>query len=229
MSPTATLARSAPLAVLLTVIMGALACMLGVFVTTTQLVTRAELGFLDALSMSHTSIESAVALAVNTGFGTVGAVVVTLVVAAAVGVMVRSWRAGIVVVVLVGVPWACVEAIKWIVHRPRPDMASLTSVLVDVPNSTSFPSGHTAFATALGCAVVWILVMRGHRRGAVVAATAVAVVIALVTAWSRMYLGVHQPTDVGTSLLFIPVASWATAGVVATLRERRESRDAGVG
>lgn len=217
------LARSAPLAILLAVVTASLACMLGVFVTTTRLVTAAEFAFLDWLSTSHTGIESAVAFAVNTGFGTVGAVIVTVVVAAVAGVIGRSWRDGVVVAVLVAVPWATVEGIKWIVHRPRPDMDALTSVLIDVPNSTSFPSGHTAFATALGCAVVWLLVLHRRGRGAVVAAIAVAAALALVAAWSRMYLGVHQPTDVGTSMVLVPMVSWATAGVIATLRERRES------
>ena len=55
------------------------------------------------------------------------------------------------------------------------------------------------------------------------AAIAVAAALALVAAWSRMYLGVHQPTDVGTSMVLVPMVSWATAGVIATLRERRES------
>lgn len=56
----------------------------------------------------------------------------------------------------------------------------------------SFPSGHTqSAATLFGGIAVWI------KRKWV---TVVSILLVLITAYSRMYLGVHTPLDVGVSL-----------------------------
>ncbi|HWS29272.1 MAG TPA: phosphatase PAP2 family protein [Clostridia bacterium] len=56
----------------------------------------------------------------------------------------------------------------------------------------SFPSGHTqSAATLFGGIAAWL-----KKRWA----TVVAILLVLITAFSRMYLGVHTPLDVGVSL-----------------------------
>lgn len=79
-----------------------------------------------------------------------------------------------------------------LVDRARPPVRHLDSA----PPTSSFPSGHTAASVALygGLAVL------AWRAGAAVwlrtLATAVAVLIPVVVALSRMYRGMHYPTDV---------------------------------
>ena len=62
--------------------------------------------------------------------------------------------------------------------------------------TSSFPSGHTAAAVALyGCIALLLVRIYGHRpatRAAVAAACAIAIAVAL----SRLYRGMHYPTDV---------------------------------
>jgi undecaprenyl-diphosphatase len=94
--------------------------------------------------------------------------------------------------------------LKYAFDRARPDaVAHLVKVV-----SPSFPSGHATASSAAYLAIALLLV----RPGAPVAQRrllAVAAVLAtLVVGFSRVYLGVHYPTDV--------VAGWA-AGVAWTL------------
>jgi undecaprenyl-diphosphatase len=85
--------------------------------------------------------------------------------------------------------------IKPIVGRPRPPVEHVAQV-----SSFSFPSEHAAQAAAIYLALA-LLVGAGWpaawRRLLVVAGTALAVVVSA----SRVYLGVHYPTDVAAGLL----------------------------
>lgn len=87
--------------------------------------------------------------------------------------------------------------------RPRPDVVAH---LVDV-NTASFPSGH-----AMNSAVVYltmaVLLARGQKQRAPrLYIIGVGVMLTLMIGLSRIYLGVHWPTDVLVGWIF--GASWA--------------------
>lgn len=108
------------------------------------------------------------------------------------------------------------------VQRPRPE------VITPLAETTtlSFPSGHTLTAVGAYGVIAVLLWRHSHRRSALLAAGWVLLVGA-----SRIYLGVHYPTDVlaslvaGTWLLVVLLALqgwWRTrAAASRTARSRR--------
>lgn len=167
------------------------------------------------LSAVHRTVDpafTALAHGVNLVFGPVGAVLVVVAVEAAVLVWSRSVRVFVRAGLLIVVPWAVAEITKSIVRRPRPEPAF--ERMVAHPRSFSFPSGHTAFAASLCCAIVLILGAGVARRVAI----AVGVVVVVVTAWSRVYLAVHYPSDVVASMVLIPVVALAVDRVLGSMR-----------
>jgi undecaprenyl-diphosphatase len=76
--------------------------------------------------------------------------------------------------------------------RPRPE---LVSHLVDV-NSFSFPSGHATMATITYLTLGVLLAQVQQRRRMKLYVLAVATFLALLVGISRVYLGVHWPTDI---------------------------------
>ncbi len=76
--------------------------------------------------------------------------------------------------------------IKLIVQRPRPFTEVDIHLLIPAPNSTSFPSGHTASSFA---AAGYLLFLKRKEAP-------LALFLAVIIAFSRLYLFVHYPTDV---------------------------------
>lgn len=80
--------------------------------------------------------------------------------------------------------------LKRVIARPRPTLFEQ----IPLPTSFSFPSGHAMSATAiLGSLAAVLIVLHPARRTAILVATSV-VVGAI--GFSRVYLGVHWPSDV---------------------------------
>ncbi|WP_329389997.1 diacylglycerol kinase family protein [Streptomyces sp. NBC_01351] len=82
------------------------------------------------------------------------------------------------------------------VDRPRPDVAHLDAA----PPTSSFPSGHVGASVALfgGLAVLAALRLRGVRRRLVLGTL---LLIPLAVAVSRLYRGMHHPSDVVAGVL----------------------------
>ena len=82
----------------------------------------------------------------------------------------------------------CNVLIKNLVARTRPfDVNTAVQLLVTKPQDYSFPSGHTAASFAS----VTALYLAGEKK-----LWKIALVLAVLIAFSRLYLYVHYPTDV---------------------------------
>jgi undecaprenyl-diphosphatase len=90
---------------------------------------------------------------------------------------------------------------KYLVSRQRPPASG---ALIGLPGSYAFPSGHALAAVLLYGVLGFLLVrqMRTQRARVVVAVVATAIIV--LVGVSRVYLGVHWPTDV--------LAAWVLGG-----------------
>lgn len=108
--------------------------------------------------------------------------------------------------------------LKHLFHRPRPYFENPIVLLT----TYSFPSGHTIMATVFYgtlCALIWSRVRDWRLR---LAAIAAAIVLILLVAFSRIYLGAHYLSDVIAAML--EGVAWLTLSIVAIrLRKRRLS------
>ncbi|MFD2721762.1 phosphatase PAP2 family protein [Hymenobacter monticola] len=104
----------------------------------------------------------------------------------------RRWRPAVVWALSVGGSMLLTQVIKALVARPRP-----TLWLSLRPETTlSFPSGHAMDTAALATALFFLLPGRPWVGR-------LAALFALAVGWARMYLGVHNPSDV--------LAGWCAA------------------
>ncbi len=78
------------------------------------------------------------------------------------------------------------------------------NALIALPASASFPSGHTMASLCLGFATGYLALRSEMRPAAKHSIVAACVLYALLAGASRVYLGVHWPSDV--------IASWLLGG-----------------
>jgi undecaprenyl-diphosphatase len=86
--------------------------------------------------------------------------------------------------------------VKQLVHHPRP-----TGAIIPLPDSYTFPSGHAATACAVWLTLALAATNAETRQPVRRLLIGSAIGIALLVAWSRVYLGVHYPSDVVGGLL----------------------------
>jgi membrane-associated phospholipid phosphatase len=108
------------------------------------------------------------------------------------------------------------HAIKRILAWPRP---ALYPLLIELPVSDSFPSGHVTHATAFFLCLVLIVRRQAPERAWWVACGAL-VVVACVAA-SRIYLQVHFPSDTLGGMVLGGL--WVTVVYKLMLRRERQA------
>lgn len=194
---------------LLAVLLSAVVIALGVTVKLLPGDTAAELGIDQNLSQHHIAVLTAVAMAINLVFGPV----VGLAVVAVIALVIWLVRGDLVKAVAFGLTacsgWVASEAFKLLIARQRPDQGLLVDPLSPETGSNSFPSGHVSFAVALAFALFFLV--RGTRWARPVAV--LGAVVAVIVAWSRLYVGVHYPTDVTASFLAASAAVLVVTGL----------------
>lgn len=186
--------------------LGLLACL----VALTAVVAAGWIAPLDqatavAAAVHRTAFQSAVAINV-TALGSAPVIVLVAVVAAAYAVAAGRPR---VVLALAWTPLAFLldSAIKLLVRHPRPTVA-----MIALPPDFSFPSGHATAASALYVTLALLAAGVERRAGPRRLLVASGVLVAVLVAWSRVYLGVHYLSDVVGGLLL------GTAGAIVAVR-----------
>ena len=95
--------------------------------------------------------------------------------------------------------------LKWLFSRERPDLVPHLSVV----HTSSFPSGHSMLSAVVYLTLGVLLARLVPNRGAKIYFMALAIFITFLVGISRVYMGVHYPTDV--------LAGWTAGCVWATL------------
>lgn len=103
--------------------------------------------------------------------------------------------------------------IKPLISRPRPWLDWPIVPLVTENDPNSFPSGHTCAAFAAGLSWARALPWKWGK--------AAAVVLAVLMGLSRLYVGVHYPSDVLVGALIGSLCAWVIWKVFQTVEERR--------
>jgi membrane-associated phospholipid phosphatase len=101
----------------------------------------------------------------------------------------RRWRQSIYLLTTVLGCYALSPTVKLLLHRSRPSLWELT---YPSPSDYAFPSGHAMSSMTLVVALV-VLSWKSRWRWLVVIAGGL---FAITIAWTRLYLGVHFPSDV---------------------------------
>jgi membrane-associated phospholipid phosphatase len=152
-------------------------------------------------ALAHrTAPSTAVALALEVlGSGVPAYLVVAVV--GAVACTPRRWSGALTAAVALAVGQLIRFAFAAAVARPRPPRSGW----IEGASGWSFPSGH-ATTSAIVAGLVWVAASRRLRGWRLRLAQGLALAWAGAVGWSRIYLGVHWPTDV--------IAGWLLAGVL---------------
>lgn len=145
-----------------------------------------ELQILDALQTIHNPVLDALMCAI-TRLGDAG--IIWILLCAVLLILPRTRKSGAILMAALLVDLVvCNGILKPLVHRIRPfDVKTGVELLVNRPTDYSFPSGHTAASFAS----VMALYLAGEKKLWIPT-----LVLAVLIAFSRLYLYVHYPTDV---------------------------------
>lgn len=141
----------------------------------------------------------------TTELGSTIAVTIVAVLTLLVGVAVGPWRHGAIGAGVIGGAALAVEIIKTTVARERPEV--LDPILVE--RGFSFPSGHASLSM-VAYGILAVLVSRSSlSRGTRRAVVGVVVPLVFLIGLSRVWLGVHYPSDV--------IAGWVAGATVVVV------------
>jgi undecaprenyl-diphosphatase len=154
-----------------------------------------------------------------TALGSYAFILITVVIVAGYLLLARKpdLAAFMVVAVLGGM--AISHLLKEVFDRPRPDIEHAVRVF-----TASFPSGHATLSAVTFLTLAALLTRVRARRGVKLYFVSVAVVLTVLTGLSRVYLGVHYPSDVLAG--WCVGSAWAILCWAAALWLQRRKRGA---
>ncbi|MBM0276381.1 phosphatase PAP2 family protein [Micromonospora tarensis] len=149
------------------------------------------------LAADRTGEWNNVSLVFSTLASTQMIVVVTVLVALALRLWLKRWREPLFLCAAVTAQALVFLLTTLAIDRRRPAVEHM-----DVsPPTSSFPSGHTSAAVALYVGIAVLMALRARRTGAKVAWWTLLLMVPLGVALTRMYRGMHHPSDVVASFL----------------------------
>ena len=119
--------------------------------------------------------------------------------------LVRDWRAAIFTFAASGSGLLVSHLLKEAFGRPRPDLVPHEVTVF----TSSFPSGHAMMSAVVYLTLASLVARLMQRRRLKLYAMSVAAVLTALIGLSRVYLGVHWPSDVLAG--WMAGASWALA------------------
>jgi membrane-associated phospholipid phosphatase len=140
----------------------------------------------------------------------------------------RCWREIGLLAASLTVEFAVFLTTAVVVDRPRPHVVRLDAS----PPTASFPSGHTAAAIALYVGLALAITSRVHSSTVRALVWLLAITIPIYVGISRLYRGMHHPTDVmgsvvlGVGALIFALIACRTAGAVVHRRTATVERGA---
>ena len=148
------------------------------------------------LAGDRTAGWNAVSLVFSTLASTPVIIAVTLVAAIVLRLTLRRWREPLFLAAVVTAQALVFFFATLIIDRSRPDVPKMD----ESPPTSSFPSGHTSAAVALYAGLAVLLALLARRTWVKVLCWAL-VLVPVAVALSRMYRGMHHPSDVTASFL----------------------------
>jgi undecaprenyl-diphosphatase len=141
---------------------------------------------------------------------------------AAAAFLIKGWHRGALLVV---VTLAGAGLLNWLLKFSFARVRPGSFFDYPLPGSPSFPSGHALYAASVFGGLAVLLTARVRNRLLQVAIWAVALSLILLVGASRVYLGVHYPSDVvaGYAIGVIWVTAVALGDRLARHRRRRRS------
>jgi undecaprenyl-diphosphatase len=127
----------------------------------------------------------------------------------------RRWRHAMVLAVTVLLAEISSEGMKHLYGRPRPDLVPHGTYVY----SASFPSGHSTLSAATFFTLAMLIASLEPHRAAKVMSYGLAGLLVISIGVSRVYLGVHWPSDVLAGWCL--GAAWALAAWLALARVGR--------
>ncbi|MDP2121626.1 MAG: phosphatase PAP2 family protein [Hoeflea sp.] len=140
-----------------------------------------------------------------TAIGGYPLIVLTLAAVAGFFIVTRRYGAAVYAVLAVGSGALLSQSLKEHYGRPRPDLVDH----LDTVHTLSFPSGHAMMTTVAYLTLASLVIGFLPDRRARIYVLSVAVFVAFIVGVSRVYLGVHWPSDVA--------AGWALGAAWASL------------
>jgi undecaprenyl-diphosphatase len=149
-----------------------------------------------------------------------GTAVLTLVTLVVVGYLLMQRQRGAALWVIVAILGGTLVSLglKGVFDRPRPDLVAHLAAA----QGASFPSGHAMLSAVAYLTLGALLARLERRRRAKIYVVSVALALTLLVGASRVYLGVHWPTDVLAG--WCVGAAWAGVCWLATLWLQRRGQ-----
>ncbi|OHB56515.1 MAG: hypothetical protein A2Y07_09340 [Planctomycetes bacterium GWF2_50_10] len=136
-----------------------------------------------------------------------GVAVLTIATAAVAGFLIlrRFWRLLLILIISSGGALALAVVLKSIFARPRPDLVEHLSYV----HSSSFPSGHSMLSAAIYLTLAALLGRLVTQPRHKIYIMTVALFVTFAVGLSRIYMGVHYPSDV--------LAGWSAGAAWASI------------